>query len=137
MSASSRSHAGAALAPTIVVTAMLPARAESLRTITDVWGGSGSGTFGSTIHAPFFGDVDIPMTWGSPWDLTVCLLALSAHTSDAGFHSTASLIDVQLFDASHRRITDATLSAASGTDHPSHKVRRRYPSRRPGPCCWA
>lgn len=78
---------------------------------------SGSGSFGSTVHVPFFGDVDMPMTWGSPWDLTAGLLALSAHTSDASFYSTANLVEVQLFDASHRRITDATLSAASGTDY--------------------
>ena len=94
----------------------------------------GSGIFGSTIHVPFFGDVDIPMTWGSPWDLTVGLLALSAHTSDASFFSTASLVDIQLFDASHRRITDATLSAASGTDY---LAQPQGPAQVPEPPTWA
>jgi hypothetical protein len=78
---------------------------------------AGAGIFGSTVHVPFFGDVDLPMTWGSPWDLNVGLLAQSAHTSDASFLSTARLVDVQLFDAAHQRISDFTLSAASGTDY--------------------
>ena len=78
---------------------------------------AGAGVFGSTVHVPFFGDVDLPMTWGSPWDLKVGLLAQSAHTSDASFLSTARIVDIQLFDAAHQRITDFTLGAASGTDY--------------------
>ena len=78
---------------------------------------AGAGLFGSTVHVPFFGDVDLPMTWGNPWDLKVGLLALGAHTSDASFLSTARLVDIQLFDAAHQRITDFRLSAASGTDY--------------------
>lgn len=78
---------------------------------------SGAGRFGSTLHVPFFGDVDLPMTWDSPWHLKVGLLAQTAHTSDASFLATAKLVDVQLFDAAHQRITDFTLSAASGTDY--------------------
>lgn len=78
---------------------------------------SGAGLFGSTLHVPFFGDVDLRMTWGSPWELNVGLLAQTAHTSDASFLSTARLVDIQLFDAAHQRISDFTLSAASGTDY--------------------
>jgi hypothetical protein len=78
---------------------------------------SGAGLFGSTVHVPFFGDVDLQMTWGSPWDLKVGLLAQSAHTSDASFLSTARIVDIQLFDAAHQRITDFTLGAASGIDY--------------------
>jgi probable HAF family extracellular repeat protein len=78
---------------------------------------SGAGTFGSTIHVPFFGDVDLPMNWGSPWDLTVGLLAQSQHTANASFMASAQLVDIQLFDAAHQRISDFSLSAASGTNY--------------------
>jgi hypothetical protein len=90
---------------------------------------SGAGLFGSTVHVPFFGDVDLPMTWGSPWDLTVGLLAQTAHTSGVSFLSTVRIVDIQLFDAAHRRITDFTLSAASGTDYLAAAV--------PEPPAWA
>ncbi|OYU73382.1 MAG: hypothetical protein CFE45_37465 [Burkholderiales bacterium PBB5] len=90
---------------------------------------SGAGLFGSTIHVPFFGDVDLPMTWGSPWEVTVGLLAQSAHTSDASFLSTARLVDIQLFDSAHQRISTFTLSAASGTDYLAATV--------PEPQAWA
>jgi hypothetical protein len=90
---------------------------------------SGAGLFGSTVHVPFFGDVDLPMTWGSPWDMKVGLLAQSAHTSDASFLSTARIVDIQLFDAAHQRISDFTLSAASGTDYLAATV--------PEPTAWA
>lgn len=78
---------------------------------------SGAGSFGSTVHVPFFGDIDLPMVWGDPWDVEVGLMALSALTADADFLSTAKLVDIQLFDAAHERVTDFTLSAASGTDY--------------------
>jgi probable HAF family extracellular repeat protein len=78
---------------------------------------SGAGTFGSTVHVPFFGDVDLPMNWGSPWDLTVGLLAQSQHTANASFMASAQLVDIQLFDAAHQRINDFSLSAASGTNY--------------------
>jgi PEP-CTERM motif len=78
---------------------------------------SGSGDFGSTIHVPFFGGVDLPIVWGTPWDLQVGLLALSQHTGQASFLSSARLTDIQLFDAAHRRTTDFTLTSASGTDY--------------------
>jgi hypothetical protein len=78
---------------------------------------AGAGVFGSTVHVPFFGDVDLPMIWGSPWELKVGLLAQSGHTSDASFLSTANLVDVQVFDAAHQRITDFTLVSSSGTDY--------------------
>lgn len=90
---------------------------------------AGAGLFGSTIHVPFFGDLDLPMTWGSPWEVTVGLLAQSAHTSDASFLSTARLVDIQLFDSAHQRIGNVTLSAASGTDYLATPV--------PEPQAWA
>lgn len=78
---------------------------------------AGAGTFGSTVHVPFFGDVDLPISWGTPWDLQVGLQALSGHTADASFLTSARLVDVQLFDALHNRVVDFSLSAASGTDY--------------------
>ena len=89
---------------------------------------SGAGVFGSTLHVPFFGDVDLPITWGSPWELKAGLLAQTAHTSNASFLSTAKLVDVQLFDAAHQRITDFTLGSASGT---------AYLAPVPEPATWA
>lgn len=78
---------------------------------------SGAGLFGSTLHVPFFGDVDRPIKWGVPWQLQVGLLARSAHTADVNFMSTLQLVDIQLFDAAHQRVTDFSLSSASGTDY--------------------
>jgi hypothetical protein len=78
---------------------------------------SGAGDFGSTVHVPFFGDVDLPMVWGSPWDVQVGLLATIYRTADASFMSSAKLVDIQLFDAAHVRITDFALTSASGTDY--------------------
>ena len=78
---------------------------------------SGAGLFGTTNHVPFFGDVDLPMVWGAPWEVQVGLLAMTGRTGDASFMSTAKLVDIQLFDGAHQRITDFTLSAASGTDY--------------------
>lgn len=78
---------------------------------------SGSGLFGSTIHVNFFGDVDLPMNWSTPWDVTVGLLALGGRSADIDFFSTARLVDVQLFDALHQRVTDVVLTSASGTNY--------------------
>jgi len=78
---------------------------------------AGAGDFGSTVHVPFFGDVDLPMVWGAPWAVQVGLLASTGRSADASFLASARLVDIQLFDGAHQRITDATLSAASGTDY--------------------
>ncbi len=78
---------------------------------------SGAGLFGSTMHSPFFGDVDLPMVWGSPWEVQVGLMAISTRSEEASFMSTAKLVDIELFDSAHRRITDFSLTAASGTDY--------------------
>ena len=60
---------------------------------------SGASTFGSTLHMPFFGNVDLPMVWGNPWSLTVGLLAQTNRSADASLMASAKLIDVQLFAA--------------------------------------
>ena len=78
---------------------------------------AGAGLFGSTLHVPFFGDVDLPIVWGSSWDVTVGLLALTGRTADASFMSSAKLVDIQLFDSAHQRINDFSLGTASGTDY--------------------
>ncbi len=38
----------------VIVTSILPARAQSLRALTDIWGGSGNGSIaqGCTTYAP-------------------------------------------------------------------------------------
>jgi hypothetical protein len=92
----------------------------------------GAGVFGSTVHVPFFGDVDLPMVWGSPWEVQVGLLATIFRTADADFMSTAELVDIQLFDAAHVRVTDFTLNAASGTDYLAAP-----PQGVPAPPSWA
>ncbi len=93
---------------------------------------AGAGTFGSTIHVPFFGDVDLPMVWGNPWNLTVGLLAQTNRSADASFMASAKLIDVQLFDSAHHRIDTFTLSSASGTDYLNPQV-----GAVPEPASWA
>jgi len=93
---------------------------------------AGAGTFGSTLHVPFFGDVDLPMVWGNPWNLTVGLLAQTNRSADASFMASAKLIDVQLFDSAHHRIDDVTLNSASGTDYLNPHV-----GTVPEPASWA
>jgi hypothetical protein len=78
---------------------------------------SGAGEFGSTLHVPFFGDVDLPMIWGNPWDVEVGLLATTHRSADASFMSSARLVDIQLFNSAHERIDNFSLSSASGTDY--------------------
>jgi hypothetical protein len=77
-------------------------------------------------------DVDLPMVWGNPWNLTVGLLAQTNRSADASFMASAKLIDVQLFDSAHHRITDFTLSSASGTDYLNPPV-----GAVPEPSSWA
>ena len=64
----------------------------------------------------FFSD-DLPMTWGTAWDLKVGLMAFAYGTADANFMSTATLTGVTLYNASHSAISDFSLTAASGTDY--------------------
>lgn len=57
------------------------------------------------------------VTLPAPGPLRVGLQALTGHTAEASFLSSARLVDVQLFDALHNRVVDFSLSAASGTDY--------------------
>jgi len=100
---------------------------------------SGAGVFGSTLHVPFFGDVDMPMVWGTPWELTAGLMALTNRSADASFMASAKLVDIQLFDAAHQRITDFSLSAASGTDYLHAAAVPEVPAAPavPEPATWA
>jgi hypothetical protein len=67
---------------------------------------------GSTFYS-----FDLPMTWGTAWDVKVGLLAWAYGTADTDFLSTAKLSGVTLFDANHTAISNFSLTAASGTDY--------------------
>ena len=74
-------------------------------------------SMGSLGGSSSFFSLDLPMTWGTAWDLKVGLLAFAYGTADANFMSTATLTGVTLYNASHTAISDFSLTAASGTDY--------------------
>jgi hypothetical protein len=67
---------------------------------------------GSTFYS-----VDLPITWGQGWDLTVGLVATAHGEVISDFLGTARLAGVQLFDSRHQQVTDFQLRSASGTDY--------------------
>ena len=73
---------------------------------------AGSLVGGSTVFAR-----DFPMVWGQAWDVKVGLVAWAYGTSDSNFLSTAKLIGVTLYDASHNLVSEFSLSSASGTNY--------------------
>jgi len=81
---------------------------------TDVGSISGSGEYGSTIHGTF-DDFDIPINFGTPFELKAGLDAWVQGTGDADFFTTATLDNVQVFDANHNLVSDFTIQSASGT----------------------
>lgn len=74
-------------------------------------------SMGSLGGSSSFFSLDLPMTWGTAWDLKVGLMAWAYGTADANFMSTATLTGVTLYNASHTAISDFSLTAASGTDY--------------------
>lgn len=72
---------------------------------------------GSLGGASTFFSVDLPMTWGTAWDVKVGLMAWAYGTADANFLSTARLTGLTLFDANHTAVDTFSLTAASGTDY--------------------
>ena len=74
-------------------------------------------SMGSLGGSSSFFSLDLPMTWGTAWDLKVGLMAWAYGTADANFMSTATLTGVTLYNASHSVISDFSLTAASGTDY--------------------
>ena len=90
---------------------------------------SGAGLFGTTLHIPFSGDLDQSFVWGVPWDLQVGLAATTSRNADASFLASAKIVDIQFFDAAHQRLSDFSLSSASGTDYLAAAV--------PEPQTWA
>ena len=78
---------------------------------------SGSGVFGSTNHGSFQ-DFDFQMNWNKPFDLRVGLLAWVNGSGDANFLTTATIVGIDLFDASHNPVTDFRITSASGAHYP-------------------
>ena len=74
---------------------------------------------GSLSGGSVFYSLDLPIVWGTPWDVTVGLLAWSYGTADAQLLHTATLSGLELFDATGNPVTDFNLSSASGTDYVS------------------
>lgn len=58
-----------------------------------------------------------PIVFGTSWEMTLGLAVRAYGESAADFGSTARLIGVDVFDAAGQRITDFTLTSASGTDY--------------------
>ncbi|TFW17124.1 PEP-CTERM sorting domain-containing protein [Duganella callida] len=72
---------------------------------------TGSLSGSSTVY------LELPMSWGTSWQLSVGLFSWAYGTADAQFLSTAKLTGIELFDANHNAVTDFTLTAASGTNY--------------------
>ena len=72
---------------------------------------------GSLGGSSTFFSLDLPITWGTAWDVKVGLMAWAYGTADANFMSTAKLTGVTLFDASHAAVNTFSLTSASGTDY--------------------
>lgn len=72
---------------------------------------------GSLGGSSTFFSLDLPMTWGTAWDVKVGLMAWAYGTADANFLSTARLTGLTLFDANHTAVNTFSLTAASGTDY--------------------
>ncbi len=73
---------------------------------------SGAGSVNTLdVLSPF------PITFGTPWELTVGLAVRAIGEAAADFGSTAKLVGLDVFDAQGHRITEFTLTSASGTDY--------------------
>lgn len=71
---------------------------------------SGAGSVNTLdVLSPF------PIVFGTPWELTVGLAVHAYGESVADFGSTAKLVGIDVFDAQGKRITEFTLTSASGT----------------------
>ncbi|PZP29037.1 MAG: hypothetical protein DI603_17630 [Roseateles depolymerans] len=80
-----------------------------------------TGAVGSVSGGGFVDTLDIllpfPIVFGQPWELTLGLAARAYGESAAEFLSTARFVGLDVFDAQGNRITDFTLTSASGTDY--------------------
>jgi hypothetical protein len=76
-----------------------------------------STSMGSLGGASTFVSLDLPMTWGTSWEVKVGLLAWAYGTADANFLSTARLTGMTFYNASPIAISNFALTAASGTDY--------------------
>jgi hypothetical protein len=76
-----------------------------------------SSSMGSLGGSSTFFSLDLPITWGTAWDMKVGLMAWAYGTADANFMSTAKLTGMTLFDASHSAVNTFSLTSASGTDY--------------------
>ncbi len=76
-----------------------------------------------------FFSLDMPITWGTTWQLKVGLLALAYGTADANFFTTAKITGVELFDAAHAPVTTFNLNSQSGFNYadPSAPVSTTVP----------
>lgn len=64
-----------------------------------------------------FYSLDMPMVWGTPWELKVGLLAWAYGRADADFLTTAKITGVEMFDAARAPVTTFTLSSESGVNY--------------------
>ena len=64
-----------------------------------------------------FYSFDLPMVWGTPWELKVGLLAWAYGRADTDFLTTAKITGVQMFDADHAPVTTFTLFSESGVNY--------------------
>ena len=76
---------------------------------------SGSGSFTSRIVGQFGEIIDRPFTWGQPFRLKAGLMATVIGNGEADFASTARLVRIDFFDASHAPVTQVSIASASGT----------------------
>ena len=74
-------------------------------------------SMGSLSGGSVFDSLELPMNWGQPWDVSVGLLAWAYGTADTNFLTIAKLTGLELFDANHVKVTQFSISSASGTDY--------------------